>query len=453
MRGRMREHRTMILRFRQIPEQTRKLGQARSGSMANEHAFGPLGRVQGTALAILLTVFVVFAFLPSESNSLARYSFQSSFPSTDPVSSSFFGMTINHPDSTPWPSIPFASMRTWDAGGAWANINPAPGVYAWQQLDWLIHLSENHAVDLVFVFGLTPRWASSKPNAPTPYGPGFCAPPAEAKYWDEFVQAVVMHAHARIKFWEIWNEPQDPQFYCGDIAAMADLQRRAYRIIKTLDPAAVVLTPSPVGKAGFRWMSDFLATGAGDYADVMAFHGYWDTTAESVNPVIDAYKQIFAASGQGNKPIWDTEASWGQNSRLPDSDRQAAFLAKYYLLHWSAGVSRLFWYSYDNVLFGGLWDRTSGLHKAGMAYRETQNWMVDAAMLKPCVELESIWTCDFSRPNGYRATAIWHSYGQVAYRPSSQFRQYRDLDGHKWQIKGPLPLTGKPILLENMQGY
>jgi hypothetical protein len=189
-------------------------------------------------------------------------------------------------------------------------MNSAPGVYAWEPLDWLIHLSESHGVDLVFVFGLTPRWASSKPDAPTPYGPGLCAPPRDLKYWDEFVRAVVEHAHGRIKFWEIWNEPQDTNFYCGDVVTMAELQRRAYKVIKAADPTASVLTPSPVGKAGFRWMSDFMATGAGDYADVLAFHGYWDTAAESINLVIDTYKVIFAASGQGKKPIWVRIRDW-----------------------------------------------------------------------------------------------------------------------------------------------
>ena len=207
-------------------------------------------------------------------------------------------------------------------GQRMVNINSAPGVYDWEQLDWLINLSEKRGVDLVFVFGSTPRWASSKPEAPTPYGPGLCAPPANLKNWDDFVKAVVMHAHTHIKFWEIWNEPQDPSFYCGNITTMAELQRRAYTIIKTLDPAAMVITPSPVGGRGPAWMSEFLATGAGEYADVMAFHGYANTTAELIKLVIDDYKNAFAAGGQRTKPVWDTEASWGENSRLPDPTRK-----------------------------------------------------------------------------------------------------------------------------------
>ena len=420
------------------------------------YRFGRLNWIFGVALAIGFVFLGLFAMVRSVSNSWPGPLTLSQPALKDPIPATFFGMTINHLHSTPWPSIPFASIRTWDTGVVWSNLNPASGVYTWEGLDWLINLSQDRGVDLVFTFGSTPRWVSSKPNTPTPYGPGLCAPPGSLKYWDEFVQAIVMRAHNRIKFWEIWNEPQDASFYCGDIAAMSELQRRAYKIIKTVDPEAKVLTPSPVGRQGLKWMADFLATGAGEYADIAAFHGYWDTTAESIKSVIEYYRQVFDQGGQGKKPVWDTEASWGENARSSDPDAQAAFLAKYYLLHWSGGVSRFFWYSYDNVLFGGLWDSATGLHKAGLAYREIHKWMIGAAISKPCGEVgyfSGVWTCDFSRPNGYVARVVWRHSGQSAYRPSDQFRQYRDLDGGTYQVNGEVQIGTKPILLENMSGF
>ena len=407
-------------------------------------------------MAIGLGALCLFAVIRSVSNPRLATPILAQPLLEGPIPASFFGMTINHLQSTPWPSIPFASIRSWDTGVVWSNINPAPGIYTWQGLDWLIKLSQDRGVDLVFTFGSTPRWASSKPDAPTPYGPGLCAPPESLKYWDDFVQAIVMHALSRIKFWEIWNEPQDASFYCGDIVAMSELQRHAYNIIKALDPEAKVLTPSPVGRQGLKWMADFLATGAGEYADIAAFHGYWDTNAELIDSVIKQYKQVFYEGGQGNKPVWDTEAGWGENSRFSDPDAQAAFLAKYYLLHWSGGASRLFWYSYDNVLFGGLWDSVTGLHKAGIAYREIHKWMVGAAISKPCGEVGyfgGVWTCEFSRPNGYVGRVVWCHSGRSRYRPSDQFRQYRDLDGGTWQVSGEVEIGTKPILLENMSGF
>ena len=291
-------------------------------------------------------------------------------PMAEPIPSSYFGMTLhNYSTTTSWPSIPFASLRTWDTPVTWPDINPAPNTYRWSELDRLIDLAQRRGVDLLFTLGRTPRWASASPDSKSPYGPGQCAPPANIQFWDEFLRAVVNHAGGKIRFWETWNEPQSPDsvFYCGDVATMVQLQRRAYEIIKAIDPGAMVLTPSPVGGYGPSWMSRFLAGGGGKYADIMAFHGYLapDADAETIINTIAKFKAVFAEHGQETKPVWDTEAGWGQNSRLSDPDLQAAFLAKFYLLHWSAGVERFYWYAYDNEKWGTLWDDKNGLHKAG----------------------------------------------------------------------------------------
>lgn len=367
----------------------------------------------------------------------------------------FFGLTINHWQSVPWPEIPFGSLRTWDTGVVWTNINITPGFYNWSQFELLVGLAKSHGVDVVFTFGQTPRWASAKPNAPTPYGPGLCAPPSNIEYWDDFVRAVVTQARGRIRFWEIWNEPQDESFYCGDIATMVKLQEHAYKIIKELDPKLIVLTPSPVGGHGPRWMSDFLAAGGGQYADVMTFHGYSNTNAQSIVTVINNFKEVFAANGQASKPFWDTEAGWGETTQISDPESQAAFLAKHYLLHWSAGATRFYWYAYDNKRFGGLWDEIGGLHKAAIAYTQVYKWMVGAKLVAPCSAqwFTGTWTCAFSRANGYQAMAIWHSGGSTSFSPPTQYKQYRDLDGNVHPIADKISIGDKPILIETSTSF
>ena len=308
-------------------------------------------------------------------------------PSPEPIPSSYFGMTLhNYNTTTPWPSIPFASLRTWDTAVNWADIQQAPNTYIWSNLDALIDLAQSRGVDLVFTLGRTPRWASASPDTKSPYGPGQCAPPANIQYWDEFLRAIVIHAGGKIRFWETWNEPQNPDFYCGDVSTMVELQRHAYDVIKTINPGAMVLTPAPVNALGPPWMSRFLAGGGGKYADIMAFHGYLDpgTDAELIIAIITKFKAVFAEQGQDKKPVWDTEAGWGKNLWLSDPDLQAAFLAKFYLLHWSAGVERFYWYAYDNNLWGTLWDAKAGLHDAGIAYREVHKWLQGATMTTPC---------------------------------------------------------------------
>ena len=373
------------------------------------------------------------------------------------IPASYFAMTMNSPLTTPWPTIPFKSLRTWDTGVGWADINISKGVYDWSKLDSIINLAQSRGVELVFTLGRTPQWASSKPTASGPYGPGQCAPPSSLEDWGDFVRAIVTRAAGRIRYWELWNEPQDPQFFCGDIAAMVALQQHAHTIIKSIDPSLMVLTPSPVNALGPQWMSSFLKAGGGQYADIMAFHGYWDTSAESILRVIESFKRVFIANGQASKPMWDTEGGWGQTSQLSNPDLQAAFLAKSYLLRWSRGVSRFYWYSYDNDQWGTLWSRTKGLNRAGIAYKEITRWMTGATMSVPCAEASSpngsIWTCGFSRA-GYEAMAVWKSNGTATFEIPRQFTQLRDLNGETKRIVDVhILVENEPVLLETGSAF
>ena len=384
-------------------------------------------------------------------------------PLAEPIPDSYFGMTLhNYKTTTAWPSIPIASLRTWDTAVNWADIQPSPNSYVWSNLDSLLDVAQKHGVDLVFTLGRTPRWASASPDSKSPYGPGQCAPPADVKYWEDFLRGVVAHADGRIRFWETWNEPQSPDsaVYCGDLATMVDLQRRTYEIVKTSVPGAMVLTPAPTGGYGPPWMSRFLGAGGGKYADIMAFHGYLapGSSPELITATISKFKAVFAENGQEMKPMWDTEAGWGEDQSLSDPDLQASFLAKFYLLHWSAGVARFYWYAYDNNKWGTLWDPKNGLRKAGVAYREIHRWMQGAIMTAPCTLARSLWTCNLVRENGYRALVLWStakdSRDASHVSVPDEFRQYRDLDGNLQKvIAGSIAISSTPILVETATAF
>jgi hypothetical protein len=281
------------------------------------------------------------------------------------------------------------------------------------------------------------------------------------EYWEHFLRAVVAHTAGKIRLWETWNEPQSPDslFYCGDISTMVELQRRTYEVLKAVEPGATVLSPSAVGGYGPGWMSRFLASGGGNYADVLAFHGYLapHADAEAFLEVAAKFKAVFTENGQQRKPIWDTEAGWGENQWLPEPDQQAAFLAKLYLLHWSAGVERFYWYAYDNDKWGTLWDRENGLHTAGIAYREVYRWLEGAILSAPCAPDGDVWTCLLLRNNGYRALVLWTAAKPA--QPNSisvpdRYRKIRDLQGRSYEITNhTVPVSDSPVLVEGASGF
>jgi hypothetical protein len=143
-----------------------------------------------------------------------------------------------------------------------------------KDLDAFIQLSQKRGAEVIYTFGRTPRWASSKPDAAGPYGPDQCAPPADLQYWDDYVTAIASHAGVRISYCELWNEPQDSEFYCGDMHTIVAMAQHAYRIIKSINPAAQELTPTCTASGGPAWLDSYLSEGGGNYADIMSFHGY-----------------------------------------------------------------------------------------------------------------------------------------------------------------------------------
>ncbi|MBI3292166.1 MAG: T9SS type A sorting domain-containing protein [Elusimicrobia bacterium] len=390
------------------------------------------------------------------------------------VPPSFFGQHFFRPD-IPWPAVSFTSLRLWGAGTYWTDINTAEGQYDWTHLDLFLDLARAHNVDLLYTFGATPRWASLRPNEPWedhPLGGGGAAPPRDMRYWDDFVRAIATHNKkhgGRIKYWEIWNEWNAREYWTGDTATMVTMAQHAYRIIKSIDPNALVLAPDAASDAianateADNWVADytnrFLSAGGGNYADVITFHGYRHRP-EDINSMVNAIRVVMAANGQSAKPLWDTEGSWGQNFELPDLDEQAAYVARSYLLHGSKGVERFYWYGWDGYDeskprndWGTLWDpRRGGIQKSGIAYREVYQWLVGATMTSHCAVQSdgTTWICGLSRPGGYEAQAIWNTAGNVSIRAPSRFRQYRNVDGNSVAIRsgGSVTIGMKPILLE-----
>jgi Glycosyl hydrolase catalytic core len=382
----------------------------------------------------------------------------SSTTATDPITiarqtaaSTFFGLTVlNYQNVTP--QLTFGTARTWDAWPAldWAEANPAAGQYNFAPLNAYIamNLSENRQI--VYTFGRTPQWASTRPNAAGPYGPGQCAAPVLSA-WDQYVAAVVKNAAGRIKYWELWNEP-DQTTYCGDIPSMVTMAQHAYAIIKSIDPSATVLSPSASGEAGATWFNSFLNAGGLNTFDVVAFHGYGGAQAEQINAIVDDYRLVMIHHNLSTLPLWDTECSWGE-SNMGDDAHRAAFLSKYFFLQWSRGVDRVVWYAYDGApQWGRLIDATGSLLPSGIAYGESYKWIVGATLAQPCTQDKSgTWTCSITRPGGYQAEILWNSTVSATRnaKAPSQMKDYRDLSGGVNPIvNGTVPVQNLPILLE-----
>jgi hypothetical protein len=364
------------------------------------------------------------------------------------VPATFFGMTINHApiEETMWPEVPIGAIRLWDTGTSWRAMNPAPGVYEWSKLDQWFRIAKRHDVDILYTFGRTPDWASSNLQAECSYGKGQCAPPKDLRAWDDFVRALATHAAGRIKYWEIWNEANQPESWTGSLPQLVDMARRAKAIIQAIDPKAVLLTPSATGKEGPGWLSAYLDAKGGHSADVIAFHGYCGPDPENIAVLLEKYKKIAAARGLEKKPLWDTEASWGKSDKLPSKDERAAYLAIAYLLHLSNGVERFYWYAWDNNEWGTL-ARGSQVEPAGQALRQVADLMQSATLDKPCTNsAEGVWSCGFTSRSKGKILATWSPRARTIAIPGG-FTRVSNLAGKQGALTGTVALTPSPVFL------
>lgn len=388
----------------------------------------------------------------------------------------------------PWPCVPFVGMRLWDSQVHWRDINTAPGIYDWSLLElWLADAQLYHA-DVLYTFGEVPGWASSDPSdGSCSGGLGACDPPDDLnadgsgsdQHWKDFVNAIVSYNKnsntGHIRSWELWDEGLgNPLRWTGTIAQLIRMAHDATTIIKTADPSALILNPSfgPELRNSRDMLDQYLGAGGVQYTDAISLHGYVTRRGSAGNPEdliqnMNLSRVILKKYGLNNRPLWDTEAGWGSttNNGFTDPDLQAAFLARFYLLHWSVGIGRFFWYEWNNRTDGALWipnphdGRLPGtLLKPGIAYRQLYSWLVGARMTSACSARGTVWTCEMTRAGGFQAETIWDtaetckqgSCSTNEYVVDAKYKKYRTLDGETITItNSKVPIGIKPILVEN----
>jgi hypothetical protein len=373
---------------------------------------------------------------------------------TPTIPSTLFGLTVlNYTNLTP--TLTFGTTRTWDAypDVDWSDVNPAPGVFQFKNLDQFVSQNQALGVDIIYTLGRTPQWASSQPLLAGSYGLGQCAPPSNMSTYDAYLTALVTHEKGKIKYYELWNEPQSTQMYCGTIQQMVAMAHDAAQIIKSIDPNALIISPGVTGGPGPAWLSSFLSQGGAAYVDGIAFHGYWSAAAEDNVTVVKSYQAAMAANGVSSKFMIDTEASWAGMGDIgtPSTTAQVSYVGKTYLLQYSLGVSRFVWYAYDGgAIWGGMLTASGAEGPAATAYKQVYNWMVGASMSTPCSQASNgVYTCGLTRSGGYSAQAVWIPKKTGTYTVPAGFTQYQDLAGAVHPITGTtVQIQDQPILLE-----
>jgi hypothetical protein len=360
-------------------------------------------------LAILVAAALVVTAAPSAS--AATY-----------IDDTAFGLHVPRLSDGVTPTVSYGSVRLWDSGVSWGQVERRKGRYWWVGLDRAVAAANAQNAEILYVLGSTPTWAASNKRQGAYPNKGAASMPKRISDWRRWVRAVVTRHGNSIDAYQIWNEANLQTFWQGSPKQMARLTKEAYRIIRRLDPTAKVVAASSTVRltsAFNRFFPAYLKhlRKRGWPVHAFAIHTYGPSTATPAlraRYVAKARKELRAARAPA-RPLWDTEVNYGikgPGPRYPDKDiggaKAAVYVAQTYLDSVRLRLARTYWYSWTrpvDLLGITLYPNTTGAR----AYQSVATWLTGSWTTCRTAAVNS---CFVDGPSG-RSEIAWRSSGKA----------------------------------------
>lgn len=400
---------------------------------------------------ISLYLFFPIIFLPAETKFINEY---------------FFGLHINNLynkktkiiEINKWPTIKFKFWRLWDAGICWPLIQPENrDNFDFLLLDKYVELAKQNSIEVILNLGLTPKWAAKRPHDKSGYGENLTAsPPRNIEDWKRYVKEIALRYKGKIKYWEIWNEPDLPLFFTGSIKEMVLLTKEAYKSLKEIDPDNKIISPSVTGyQFLLPWLNMYLKLGGKNYIDIIGTHIYlWfkNDIPEKITNRIEKIKKYKKQNNIEKMPIWNTECGF-RKQNVSDL-LSAAYIARLSVLQFYYGIEKVIFYSWNNKYIIKMYDEaTNTLNETGKAFVEIQKWLIDSK-ITDLNKKKNIWYATLEKINGKKALMLWletsdlNKNANFFIQDNKNFKKIKSLLSSEENLKNQnINVTGVPILL------
>jgi hypothetical protein len=406
-------------------------------------------------IPLLTGIFMIAALTPMQADEPIPVPSHIQGPQA-PVPPDYFGMHIHRAlTTTPWPTVHFKNIRLWDAGVTWTFLEPHKGDWHFDSLDKLVTLAANHGASVLLTFGRTPPWASALSGNGVDPKKSETIPAKSMDDWRDFVRKVATRYKGKIQAYEVWNEPNLAQFYGGDVPTLVAMTKEAAQIIHSIDPAALVVSPSPTGPQGLEFLRQFLSAGGGQYVDVIGYHLY--VTPDPPEEIAGLAQQVKSIVAQHhlNLPVWDTETGWSKPKYFSSNEEASAWLARAMLLAWVSGIDRFYWYAWDNRGWCTLTltndDESPNVN--AFAYSTIQNWMTGKQVENCSRQKDHTWVCNL-KDGASESYIFWNPDKKVGFTPpqgadANTGWRLRELSGKSSEAKaGEIFADQQPRLLQ-----
>ncbi len=224
----------------------------------------------------------------------------------------------------------------------WNLIEPIKGKMDYSRYDEIMQSYQHYDVEVLGLLAYSAKWSAQAPNNVA--NKEFYPPNIDQ--WNNFVRETVTRYQGQVSAWEVWNEPNDINFFNGARKQYYNLLANTSNTIKSIDPAAKVISggttwPDP------NYAQDFYKANMQNYIDGYGVHAYYCEQGVAdghYEKLAGDLAEIIQISNQYKKPLWITE--FGCSSFTIGQKKQADNLAYMMtLFNASQNIERVYWYS------------------------------------------------------------------------------------------------------------
>ena len=235
---------------------------------------------------------------------------------------------------------------------SWSDVEAEQGKWDFAKYDRIVNLLSENNIRVLGIFSYCTGWASASPEFL------WCFPPKNNQTFTNYVTVVVNRYKSKIKYWEVWNEPDSRTYWRPQdmLVQYTELLKDTYIAAKKVDPSCKILVGGLAEGYKLEWL---YKAGGKDYFDIVNFHVLISplrpSPLKAAQSAIAQVKRVMKLYGDDKKRIWITELGcpgvpkdlpvqqWW-NGPNPDEQQQADWVKQVYTeLVKDPQVDKIFW--------------------------------------------------------------------------------------------------------------
>jgi hypothetical protein len=211
-------------------------------------------------------------------------------------------------------SIAQAGVRVLRVSFGWDDLEPERDRYDFSPVDQVLRAAAEQGVRLIPYVCYTPPWLAPKGAQPNEV---YRSPPTEVGEFEQLMELLAARYRGRFASWELWNEPDNREYWLGSPAEYAALLAAGSRGVKRGDPSARVVLGGIAGHLEF--LEELLAKhDVARVVDVVNLHSYYETwnpePLEALSDYLTRAAELVRAHGEG-EPLWLAEVGYSSFRR------------------------------------------------------------------------------------------------------------------------------------------